>query len=126
MKIVSGVTAKMSRIPIVLKTIEINNKIMETKNITRPTFEQTVDVLVKAYLNDTLVHGNCCACVVGNLCAHAIGTRVIKIDHDILHPLMRFRWAKGEPVWHNVFVTPPLGLVNEDSNQGITEFTNSK
>lgn len=33
----------------------------------KPTFEKTVDILVKAYLNDTLEHGNCAACAVGNI-----------------------------------------------------------
>lgn len=39
----------------------------------KPTFEKTVDVLVKAYLNDTLKHGWCNACAVGNLIADAMG-----------------------------------------------------
>lgn len=33
----------------------------------RPTFTQTVNVLVQAYLNDSLRHGSCDACAVGNL-----------------------------------------------------------
>lgn len=37
-----------------------------------PTFEKTVDILVKAYLNDTLRHGDCEACAVGNI-VHAAG-----------------------------------------------------
>jgi hypothetical protein len=44
----------------------------------RPTFEQTVDVLVKAFLNDTLMHGNCFACAVGNLVASGLGCAVIR------------------------------------------------
>ena len=39
----------------------------------RPTFEKTVDILVKAYLNDTLTHWNCFACAVGNLIAAGKG-----------------------------------------------------
>ena len=39
----------------------------------KATFEHSVDVLVKAYLNDTLVHGNCYACAVGNLVCHGMG-----------------------------------------------------
>jgi hypothetical protein len=34
----------------------------------RPTFNETVDVLVKAYLNDELQHDDCTKCVIGNLC----------------------------------------------------------
>lgn len=32
-------------------------------------FNESVSILVKAYLNDTLEHGNPCACAVGNLVA---------------------------------------------------------
>lgn len=35
-------------------------------------FDHTVNVLVKAYLNDELEHGNCEACAVGNI-VHAAG-----------------------------------------------------
>lgn len=36
-------------------------------------FEHTVNVLVKAYMNDTLEHENCAACAVGNIiCAAGI------------------------------------------------------
>lgn len=37
------------------------------------TFSNTMDILVKAYLNDTLQHSNCYACAVGNLVASANG-----------------------------------------------------
>jgi hypothetical protein len=33
----------------------------------KPTFEKTVDILVKAYLNDTLVATDCKRCAVGNI-----------------------------------------------------------
>ncbi len=39
----------------------------------KATFEHSVDVLVKAYLNGTLKHGNCHACAVGNLVSEACG-----------------------------------------------------
>jgi hypothetical protein len=41
----------------------------------KPTFEQTVDVLVRAYMNDELAHRICSACAVGNIVAAALGTR---------------------------------------------------
>jgi hypothetical protein len=43
----------------------------------RPTFDQTVNVLVQAYLNDTLEHGNCYACAVGNIIANANGYKYV-------------------------------------------------
>ena len=33
----------------------------------RPTFENTVNVLVQAYFNDTLKHDDCTSCAVGNI-----------------------------------------------------------
>lgn len=44
----------------------------------RPTFSQTVDVLVKAYLNDTLQHRSCYACAVGNLVANGLQITMTK------------------------------------------------
>lgn len=38
----------------------------------RPTFEQTVQKLVTAYLNDELEHASFSKCVVGNLCGSDI------------------------------------------------------
>lgn len=34
----------------------------------KATFENTMDILVKAYLNDTLKHGDSASCAVGNIC----------------------------------------------------------
>ncbi len=33
----------------------------------KATFKGTLDILVKAYLNNTLMHGSCYACAVGNI-----------------------------------------------------------
>jgi hypothetical protein len=49
-----------------LKIIQFKQKSKPPRNM-KATFENSVDVLVKAYLNDTLEHGQCHACAVGNL-----------------------------------------------------------
>src|SRR6187549_2861579 len=64
-----------------------------------PTFNSTVDILVKAYLNGTLLHGNCAACAVGNIIAHNRGYEVCD-----------GYWKEGEfigqqPAWSAVFET---------------------
>lgn len=41
----------------------------------RPTFDSTVKILVDAYMRDELAHSFCSACAVGNLVAHALGTK---------------------------------------------------
>jgi hypothetical protein len=46
----------------------------------RPTFSETVDVLVKAYLNDTLIQGSPCGCAIGNLIADKLGKKVNIVD----------------------------------------------
>lgn len=64
----------------------------------RPTFDQTVSVLVKAYFKGTLEHGNCAACAVGNIIASSIGADVERQE---------FHWKrKGVnviPIWDEVF-----------------------
>lgn len=38
-------------------------------------YHKTVDILVQAYFNDTLQHGNCFACAVGNIVAANCGIK---------------------------------------------------
>lgn len=38
-------------------------------------FNHTINVLVQAFLNNTLVHGNCTACAVGNIITDACGLK---------------------------------------------------
>lgn len=45
---------------------------------TTPTFEKTVDILVKAYLNDNLNRMDCKACAVGNIVAASGVDLVVK------------------------------------------------
>lgn len=42
-------------------------------------YHKTVDVLVRAYFNDTLEHLNCRACAVGNLVAAGMGMKLVFI-----------------------------------------------
>ena len=65
----------------------------------KPTFDSTVDVLVKAYLNDTLEHGTCSACAVGNIIAHHQGVKVRRRGHGFL------AWMRIDPLWGRVFQT---------------------
>lgn len=60
-------------------------------------FDKTVSILAEAYRNDTLVHGNCAACAVGNLVASARG-HVIKLN-DYGYPY----WKDATPTWTRVF-----------------------
>ena len=66
-------------------------------------FNRTVAVLVKAYQNDTLIHGSCCACAVGNLVAASCGIDDIFDDDE---------WRKkalGGGFWGWAFVFSTFG-----------------
>lgn len=62
----------------------------------KPTFEKTVDILVKAYLNDTLSHAACTRCAVGNIVEASIGN---------FSASMPFDNGEGGWGWSNVFCT---------------------
>lgn len=47
----------------------------------KATFENSVNVLVKAYLNGTLLHCDCQACAVGNLVADSRGYNILDTEH---------------------------------------------
>ena len=59
-------------------------------------YDRTVSILVDAYMNDTLKHGSCYACAVGNIIAANMG---IEYQH-------KQYWSGYDfPSWDNVFST---------------------
>jgi hypothetical protein len=71
----------------------------------RPTFEETVNVLVKAYLNDTLVHGACSACAVGNIVSASMGKVALRMPGTSTGFDPHY-WADGSKIhWWDVFST---------------------
>jgi hypothetical protein len=76
----------------------------------KATFDHSVKVLLKAYLNDTLAHGNCYACAVGNLVLDACGYEYVKArDVQTMHAKMLLSdtllWRDNLVQWHDVFMT---------------------
>ena len=63
-------------------------------------FDKTVDVLVKAYLNDTLEKGSICGCAVGNLVVDSLGLVIGK--HWISG---RVGWVGKRASWWYIFST---------------------
>ncbi len=53
-------------------------------------YSKTVDILVQAYFNDTLEHGNYCGCAVGNIIAANFGIELVKSSgkKSEVHPKM--------------------------------------
>lgn len=77
----------------------------------KATFENSVSVLVRAYLNDTLQGGNCYACAVGNLVADANGYKYVPCSSALSDALAldvnhgRYESSNGDldgGNWHSV------------------------
>jgi hypothetical protein len=71
-------------------------------------YHKTIDILVKAYLNDTLVHYNCQACAVGNIIAGCNDYKYI--IHDKACDVYKVRWnhtnhPEQQIHWYEVFGT---------------------
>lgn len=64
-------------------------------------YNKTVEILYQAYFDDTLTHGNCQACAVGNMVAANMGIPVRRFHIGY----MGVSWARGCNSWHNVFMT---------------------
>ncbi len=58
-------------------------------------FDHTVKILVNAYLDNSLVQGNCHACAVGNIIA---ANMHLKYDKNL-------KWIGRQVAWPQVFVT---------------------
>ena len=85
-------------------------------------FNESVSILVKAYLNDTLRHLDCSACAVGNLVAASLGCEVKPLD-NVGDRYTQFMWIKGNvkygPAWHHLFVTTRgRQKINHKANRG--------
>ena len=78
------------------------------------TFDHTVNILVQAYLNDTLVHKFCTACAVGNLVGAAMSTSPAR------SPDLKFdcwKYENGEIAsWYNFVVA---GCYSDDAFRQI-------
>lgn len=62
-------------------------------------FNDSVSILVKAYLNGTLLHGDCRACAVGNMVAHKMGIKITIEEDD--YENCYASWDVGEASWYN-------------------------
>lgn len=70
-------------------------------------YHKTVDILVQAYFNDTLEHGNCHACAVGNLVAANTGIGFTRIGFN------GNMWSDNTPEWGFVFMSQISHGVNQ-------------
>lgn len=61
-------------------------------------FKRTLDILVKAYQNDTLEHGSCTACAVGNIVAANMEIKISTLGHTLM-------WDNWMPYWQKLLST---------------------
>lgn len=66
----------------------------------KATFENSISVLVKAFFDDTLQHGNCYACAIGNLVASANGFKYVPCI-DEKYQRLALDVNKGRYLKHN-------------------------
>lgn len=84
-------------------------------------FKKTVGILVNAYRNDTLKHGDCQACAVGN---------IIAVNCGINDTMSCAEWEEktgefGRLGWTKVFMTityASLQVINEHEYTGAAKF----
>lgn len=82
-------------------------------------FYDTVSILVKAYLNNTLEHGSCTACAVGNIVAHAQKWHILIAHDGTLFPEWKSKNGRFvSPYWDDVFISDG-GDLSDDSYQSI-------
>lgn len=60
-------------------------------------FDRTIGILVKAYFENTLEHGSCMACAVGNLIAANCGLKV-----NLKRPTKK--WNNDIAEWYNISI----------------------
>jgi len=72
-------------------------------------YRKTVDILFKAYFDDTLEHCNTCGCAVGNLVAAGCGYEVGKRKADFLDEDTLVEWKTNQgAAWSLLFCTSEM------------------
>lgn len=83
---------------------------MERKEL----YERSVNILVDAYMNNTLQHGTACACAVGNLIAASMERCIKKVS-------LGFMWVGTHPHWYeHLYVRPSEQGLYEIKSTGYT------
>jgi hypothetical protein len=67
-------------------------------------FNRSISILVKAYMDGTLIKNQCTACAVGNLVAGNLGIEIKVTKTNMFGPCMDWP-AEVRPEWDNVFMT---------------------
>lgn len=79
-------------------------------------YQKSVDILAKAYVDNTLERANCCACAVGNLVAANCGIKMQKRRGLVMtigesfEMVLMLGWMDVHPHWQDVFMTNGEGI----------------
>ena len=84
----------------------------------KATFDNSVQVLVQAFLNGTLEKGNCAACAVGNLVAAAKGITYTSYPGNIYGHRVKPTQDKIGKWYSNIFLK---GIKNLPTPEGLAE-----
>lgn len=73
-------------------------------------FNNAINALVQAFFTDTLAKGTCTACAVGNICAAAMGAKVVPYAHSKnLFAAIKEGKEVNNYSWNCLFFTDPTG-----------------
>jgi hypothetical protein len=83
-------------------------------------YHKTVHILVQAYFNDTLEHGNCYACAVGNMIAGNCGLKLLdkrsEYNASVWTGIGYLYWDKKNKIEHNPVMLFDHGLYEKIEN----------
>lgn len=89
-------------------------------------FHDTISILVKAYLNDTLVHKACTGCAVGNIIAAKMDFKQVPMPSNDLLGIDCFMWDKEYASWWEVIQRENLRIHNDiQLPQGLVQIAST-
>ncbi len=87
-------------------------------------YNKTVDILVAAYFADTLAHGSCAACAVGNIVSSNMGYEMKVNPNGSM--IEKFNWVKnGNELPYPGMVANESGVFNKVGGWGAVFTTNN-
>lgn len=87
-------------------------------------FNNAINALVQAFFTDTLAKGTCTACAVGNICAAAMGAKVVPyMGFSHIFQAVKYGIPVFNDVWQYAFVTTTDGIQKRGNLLGIPECT---
>ena len=90
-------------------------RVIDTSMTNEQKYDILYNVLVDAYMNDTLAVGHCQGCAVGNIVAKALGINITRCK--VFGGLI---WEESTPKWSNVFTTVSRHILNKNDPKYVS------